>query len=394
MLPAFLIALAACRRADVDALWQLYETAGGAKWTHHHNWSPSGDPCGVSTQWSGVGAVDPCDRWLDGEHCYFGRVTSVYLDSNRLNGSLDAWTQVGALSNLTYLDLSWNSLHGYIPSELGRINNLQTLLVAHNELSGTLPSELGAISTLATSEAPRLREISFAHNRLSGSLPSSLGVHTELASLDLRSNRLTGGGIPTELGTLTRLASWHMQDNARLGGTLPDTVGGLSELRYLDLSRTGLSGTLPSTLDMPLLQALHAAANRLSGSIPDTITGMGSLRTLRLADNLLVGNLPAAIGKLSHLQVLDVYNNSMDGDVPASVRDLLELKELYLAHEHLKPLRKRYCGQRLPNLGKYSYRMVRDEYDQMMASYCPEDEMRSTQSTFSRLQDLLPPNEL
>ena len=145
---------------------------------------------------------------------------------------------------------------------------------------------------------------------------------------------------------------------------------------------------------MPLLQALHAAANRLSGSIPDTITGMGSLRTLRLADNLLVGNLPAAIGKLSHLQVLDVYNNSMDGDVPASVRDLLELKELYLAHEHLKPLRKRYCGQRLPNLGKYSYRMVRDEYDQMMASYCPEDEMRSTQSTFSRLQDLLPPNEL
>ena len=142
------------------------------------------------------------------------------------------------------------------------------------------------------------------------------------------------------------------------------------------------------------MQALHAAANRLSGSIPDTITGMGSLRTLRLADNLLVGNLPAAIGKLSHLQVLDVYNNSMDGDVPASVRDLLELKELYLAHEHLKPLRKRYCGQRLPNLGKYSYRMVRDEYDQMMASYCPEDEMRSTQSTFSRLQDLLPPNEL
>ena len=83
-----------------------------------------------------------------------------------------------------------------------------------------------------------------------------------------------------------------------------------------------------------------------------------------------------------------------EASAPSSISRDDGLTHLYLAHEHLKPLRKRYCGQRLPNLGKYSYRMVRDEYDQMMASYCPEDEMRSTQSTFSRLQDLLPPNEL
>ena len=46
--------------------------------------------------------------------------------------------------------------------------------------------------------------------------------------------------------------------------------------------------------------------------------------------------------------MLDVYNNSMSGDVPRSIRDLLELRELYLANEHLLPLRRHYCGQVAP----------------------------------------------
>jgi hypothetical protein len=50
------------------------------------------------------------------------------------------------------------------------------------------------------------------------------------------------------------------------------------------------------------------------------------------------------------IEVLDVYNNSMEGDVPASIRELGELRELYLANEHLLPLRMRYCGQRLPDV--------------------------------------------
>ena len=90
---------------------------------------------------------------------------------------------------------------------------------------------------------------------------------------------------------------------------------------------------------------------------------------------------------MRRLEVLDLYNNSLTGDVPSSIRELTELKELYLDNQHLLPLRKRYCGQRLPDLGKYSYRIIRDEYDQMMASYCPDDEIFDTKFTFSTLQD-------
>ena len=95
------------------------------------------------------------------------------------------------------------------------------------------------------------------------------------------------------------------------------------------------------------------------------------------------------------LEVLDVYNNSMTGDVPASIGTLYDLQELYLANEHLLPIRLHYCGQRLPDLGKYNWLIVREEYDIMMRSYCPDDgRLLTTQETFGRLQDMLPHDEL
>ena len=89
-----------------------------------------------------------------------------------------------------------------------------------------------------------------------------------------------------------------------------------------------------------------------------------------------------------------MYNNSMTGDMPRSIRDLGELEELYLANEHLLPLRRKYCGMRLPDAGRYSWRVIREEYDMMMASYCPDDQILDTEQTFNTLQDILPEDEL
>ena len=97
--------LAGCRQSDRAALMALYEALGGAQWTQNENWSPSSDPCGIASRWFGVGISDPCDRWRDGEACDVGRVTSLYLEQNNLNGDLSAWTQIGALTNLSMVDL-------------------------------------------------------------------------------------------------------------------------------------------------------------------------------------------------------------------------------------------------------------------------------------------------
>ena len=51
---------------------------------------------------------------------------------------------------------------------------------------------------------------------------------------------------------------------------------------------------------------------------------------------------------------------------------LINLRLFYVPDEQLLPLRLRYCRQRLPNVGKYSYRIVREEYYRMASSLCPE----------------------
>jgi hypothetical protein len=48
-------------------------------------------------------------------------------------------------------------------------------------------------------------------------------------------------------------------------------------------------------------------------------------------------------------------------------------------------VRQRYCKQRLPDLGKYSWRVVREEYRLMTSLTC--DDMYDTDFTFSPLQD-------
>jgi hypothetical protein len=379
------IITAKCRREEVAALWSLYELTGGANWRQNKNWHPDGDPCDNNARWVGVGVTDRCNRWRDGEDCYMGRITALYLESNNLNGSLSQWTQLREMRNLTVLELSYNSLYGTMPTQIGRLSNIGRLAMSMNQLEGTLPTELGQINRPGL--ARELTQIVLARNNFSGTVPTEIAVHTRLTMLDLQSNSLSGT-MPTELARLAEVSVLYLQDNPPLSGTLPEPLTPMHELYFLDVSRSRLSGTLPPTLgDLQALQSLRLEGGALSGTIPSELTGIYMLRQIMLADNRLTGNLPAQIGKLQNLRYLDVYNNSMTGDVPPSIRDLINLEHLFLANDHLLPLRRKYCGQRLPDFGKYSWVMVREEYDEMMSTPCPEGQMHDTSFTFSTLQD-------
>jgi len=140
------------RPAERAALWHLYELTNGANWTSAENWSPmdpdepaAGDPCRKTrsavpyrvsdaatsalvpglhyepTPWYGVGCIDPCDDYLDGPNCTAGRVVSIRLRDNNLEGELTSWVGVGELRNLSYVDLSYNSINGSLPTEIGRV---------------------------------------------------------------------------------------------------------------------------------------------------------------------------------------------------------------------------------------------------------------------------------
>ena len=370
---------------DRAALWELYQLTSGASWKRNENWSPDSDPCHFSGRWVGVGCIDPCMRFYDGgAACQLGRITSITLDFNDLAGDITNWHGVGNLTNLTLLEMTGNSIAGQLPTELGRIQNLEGLMMMSNNLGGTLPTELGAINSHGH---VNLHEITLAFNSISGSIPTTIGVHAQLAALNLRDNQLVGE-LPTELAMLGRLEVLYAHNNAELGGTLPQQMGSLTTLRYLDLTRCAVSGTVPASIGgASLLQALHLEKNALSGSLPEELCHLRILRTLKLDSNRLEGSIPEGIGNLSSLVVLDLYNNSFIGDVPSSIRHLINLEELYLDKQHLLPLRRHYCGQRLPDMGKYSWRAIRDNYDLYMSSYCPEDRLHSTEYAFSTLQD-------
>ena len=114
------------RRADRAALVSLFQLLGGPHWLNNDGWDVDGtsDPCDHQTHWRGVGCIDPCDDWRDGPNCYFGRVTALNLRDNNLTGSMTNWTGIGDLHNLTWLDLSFNSISGSVPAEIGEIQNI------------------------------------------------------------------------------------------------------------------------------------------------------------------------------------------------------------------------------------------------------------------------------
>ena len=105
-----------------------------------------------------------------------------------------------------------------------------------------------------------------------------------------------------------------------------------------------------------------------------------------MQDNQLNGNLTkfTTLGNLRNLVTLDLYENAMTGDVPASIQNLTSLQYLYLDNQHYMPLRQKYCRQRLPNNGKYNYRIVREEYQQMTSVVC--ENPHDTNFAFNPLQ--------
>ncbi|MYA50032.1 MAG: hypothetical protein F4Y25_04735, partial [Chloroflexi bacterium] len=161
------------------------------------------------------------------------RVTELALPLHGLTGSVPA--QLGSLSALLTLDLSWNKLTGGIPASLGDLGELRSLSLYRTSLGGSIPPELGDLA--------KLEHLSLSQNFLSGAIPAELGMLTKLEGLYLYQNRLTGT-IPKELGSLSNLENLVLGSN-RLDGDIPEELGNLTGLASLHLSGNTFTGCLP-----------------------------------------------------------------------------------------------------------------------------------------------------
>ena len=291
--------------SDRAALVALYYATDGPNWTDNTNWL-SNEPL---SEWWGIETNDD------------GRVTTLdFFFGKQLTGPIPV--ELGQLTQLKYLWLSYNQLTGEIPSELGNLTELRELSLSGNQLTGEIPAWLGQLTQL---EGLRLSD-----NQLTGPIPPELSQLTWLESLDLSRNQLTGE-IPPELGQLTQL--WYELNLSRnqLTGEIPVELGQLTQLWYLYLSYNQLTGKIPVELgQLTQLKGLSLGSNQLTGEIPAWLGQLTELRELSLSRNQLTGEIPSELGQLTQLLYLSLFNNQLTGKIPVELGQLTELESLRL----------------------------------------------------------------
>jgi len=164
-------------------------------------------------------------------------------------------------------------------------------------LRGIIPTNIGDLTGLT--------KLNLSWNNLEGRIPISIGTLTGLTDLDLSLNKLDGP-IPEEIGELKQLETLRLNRN-QLTGKIPDKIGNLKNLTYLDLSSNKLSGPLPEIKNLNKLGWLSLGDNDLEGSIPTEIGTFIYLTTLDLSDNNFSGPLPD-ISQLVELTYLNLNN--------------------------------------------------------------------------------------
>ena len=235
-------------------------------------------------------------------------------------------SQIGNLSNLLYLDLSYVA-NGTIPPQIGSLSNL-----LHLHLIGCYPRSLFLENINWLSSLSKIRYLTLS-NILSPRggmlIPSSLGSMNSLVHLDLSYSEFIGN-IPPQIGNLSNLA--YLDLSCAITGTLPSQIGNLSNLLYLDLGRDQTS--IPKYVDwlsnLSKLRYLDLSSTwSLEGGmpIPSSLGSMTSLIHLDLSYSRFMGNIPPQIGNLSNLAYLDL-SFSANGTIPSQIGNLSNL--LYL----------------------------------------------------------------
>ena len=152
----------------------------------------------------------------------------------------------------------------------------------------TIPTEIGILT--------QLTYLSFFLTHMTGSIPASLTALTQLTELRLDYNEFTGS-IPSSLSTLTKLTTLTLDGTGSIGtgltGTIPSSFASLTQLTWLTFNYNQLTGTIPNSFStLTELRRLEFSANLLTGSIPSTISSLSNLVTFNVDNNTLTGSIP------------------------------------------------------------------------------------------------------
>ncbi|KAL2644857.1 hypothetical protein R1flu_012444 [Riccia fluitans] len=289
---------------------------------------------------------------------------SLDLSRNNLTGDLQG---IDNLSQLVFLNLSWNELNGPVLQNVAKLTMLNTVDLSHNKFSGNISDVFrdlvklkfldlssnsfdGTIPVASICKPQSLKTVNLSSNSFTGNiLTQPTDRCSKLETLDLSFNKLDGN-LPAEIfQSRSKLKALYLQMN-NFNGNLSVGAGQGQSIVEINLESNSFSGLIPQALwQFPNLTILKLGKNNFSGSL-NISTFPASLLELDLHSNSLSGPLPL-LGQ--GLQVLDLSLNHFTGDFPSNLNVLSNLSRISLADN-------RFSSYSLPALGGLSKLEVLD----------------------------------
>nr|GMC73477.1 probable LRR receptor-like serine/threonine-protein kinase At4g36180 [Ipomoea batatas] len=267
------------------------------------------------------------------------RVEGLNLAENDFGDNI--FRSLGALTTLTSLNLSWNSIYGLRGGlqDLTMLKNLKVLDLSANYVEGSIPPAVGNLTTLVA--------LSLAENNLIGTLPNQEFCKLRnLEELDLSLNYGLEGVLPPCFTNLTSLRLLDLSTN-KFKGEISFIFPNLRSLEYIRLGDNHFEGKFSFSLlanhsKVKLVEILNndnievetedsnwvpefqfevlvlsrCNLNKQSLKVPTFLAYQSMLKVLDLSHNNLRGGFPDwVIKNNSQLQVLRLSNNSLEGQL-------------------------------------------------------------------------------
>ncbi|KAK7263905.1 hypothetical protein RJT34_31504 [Clitoria ternatea] len=286
------------------------------------------------------GDNDPSNDFDEGENEYDGLIDKWFylsvglgfaagilvpyfiLANKRSWGSIKKYADVAYPTMAELLCMRWAMQLKYDPGFIsGQLSELSYLDVSFNQLTGLVTEahfpKLRMLTTLVTSSNSTIVNIS-----------SNWNPPFQLLQLNMGSCAL-GPSFPIWLKSQKKVTYLGLSDASILRGQLPNHVASFAEIESLDLSFNLFEGPiplptgnnltgriLPSLANCYILEALDLVSNSLVGTIPGSLGELQKLRSLHLSDNYFWGNLPSSSRNVSNLKTMDLENNGFSDVIP------------------------------------------------------------------------------
>ncbi|MED6196538.1 hypothetical protein PIB30_048452, partial [Stylosanthes scabra] len=224
--------------------------------------------------------------------------------------------QLGMFHSLVILDFAYNSIVGTLPRSLGQLLSLTDLSLSNNQLNGNPFRVLRSI--------PKLSSLGIEHNLFQGIVQEIDLVNlTALQFLDASGNDFTLQVGPN-WQPVFQLINLDMR-SWKLGPNFPSWIKSQKNLRYLDMSDTGISTSIPNWFWQEFSHDgwyLNLSSNSIHGHLPNSLetfhlpnsieTFQSSGIMLDLSSNHLQGRLPSLP---ADMEWLDLSNNLFFGSM-------------------------------------------------------------------------------